>query len=646
MFSRLRRRPPAALPRVDTPAQWAALAARHGWSTSSRTETVKVVIDLADGAAVHFLDSNAWEMHYDYVERHLDPHVDYHRFNTEEYLREDRRYVLCAVTHHLDGGHWALELAGVDNLPADRIAWTHARVAERLGVTRALRFRPASPAQVAHAAALEGRIPTLSRDAINASVVYQPVVLGVAYGHLRIVEGPLDVAALRPYDVVVTAEVPEELPPVAALVTGELQAPLAHVAVLSRNRNTPDMALRGAAALPAFRALEGELVKLTVAGQDYALERAAREEAEADWEARRPRGTAVPARDLGPAGLHEVATLPEDATGWAGAKAAQLGRLARLDGIEVPPGLVIPFSAYARHLAAAGLDAAVAALLADPRFREDARVRAARLAALRAAIQAAPVDEALLAALVAGLARLAPGRAAILRSSTNAEDLDGFSGAGLYESLPVPAGAGPAQVADVLRRVWASVWLQRAFEEREWYRIRHDAVAMAVLVQPLLDDAVASGVAITGNPWKAGLDAVYLNLQAAGATVTGAGSHELPEQYLVTTFFDPPEIELLGTSSLTGGRLLLTEDEVRALTGRLRRVHDRLLPAGGGANAMDVEFVLTADRRFVLVQARPYRIVHDLDRRRRPEPGALVRLARRVRRAALRLLPRRARAGA
>ena len=51
----------------------------------------------------------------------------------------------------------------------------------------------------------------------------------------------------------------------------------------------------------------------------------------------------------------------------------------------------------------------------------------------------------------------------------------------------------------------------QAFEERDWYRIEHREVAMGVLVQPFVEDAVATGVAITGNPFKQGLEAVFIN---------------------------------------------------------------------------------------------------------------------------------------
>jgi phosphoenolpyruvate synthase/pyruvate phosphate dikinase len=323
-----------------------------------------------------------------------------------------------------------------------------------------------------------------------------------------------------------------------------------------------------------------------------------------------------------------------------GAKAAQMGQLARLEGLRTAGGFAIPFAAYQAHLASAGLEAEIDAMLSDSGFVQDADARSIRLAALRAAIQRKPVDGELLADVCQRLQPWAMQGRTLLRSSTNAEDLDGFNGAGLYDSVEAPVRPSPQQVADALRQVWASVWQQRAFEERDWYRIDHRAVAMGVLVQPFVEDALATGVAITGNPFKEGLDAVFINTQWSGATVTGALGNQLPEQYLVATWSGVFEPELISRSSLQGGAPILQDTELSALTAQLLHIHRTLLDGHtGSANAMDVEFALTRERRFVMLQARPYRIVYSLDRtgRTRAPDGWAQRLQARLRRLAHRL---------
>jgi phosphoenolpyruvate synthase/pyruvate phosphate dikinase len=339
-------------------------------------------------------------------------------------------------------------------------------------------------------------------------------------------------------------------------------------------------------------------------------------------------------------GLFDIAALEPAAVRYVGAKAAQMGRLTRIEGLATAGGFAIPFSAYLGHLESAGLNVEIDAMLADSEFANDAGVRAQRLAHLRQAIAGHPVEPELLAALCAKLRELATHRKFIFRSSTNAEDLDGFNGAGLYESIEVPADPSPEQVADVLREVWASVWLQRAFEERDWYRIEHCAVAMGVLVQPFVEGAVATGVAITGNPFKQGLDALFINTQLSGSTVTGALGNQLPEQFLVATWTGIFEPELISRSSLANGAPILRDAELTDLTTQLLHIHRTMLPENAGnANAMDVEFALTRERRFVILQARPYTIVYSLDRakRERPKKGLLERVKAKLRKLVYRI---------
>jgi phosphoenolpyruvate synthase/pyruvate phosphate dikinase len=385
-----------------------------------------------------------------------------------------------------------------------------------------------------------------------------------------------------------------------------------------------------------FKRLEGELVKLTVASQDYGIEPAEREEAEAAWAAMRPTAALVPERDLAVSGLFDVELLRHDAIRYVGAKAAQLGQLCGTAGVVTPGGFAVPFSAYAAHLDSGCITDTIDSMLLDPDFRGDAAIRAVRLARLRAAIIAHPVAPGLVASIGERLrANSACGRRFIFRSSTNAEDLAGFNGAGLYESTVVAANPTDQQIADALRFVWASVWLRRAYKEREWYRIDHREVAMAILIQPFVERAVATGVAITGNPFKESLRAVFINSQANGASVTGAIGNELPEQYLVAIWAGEYEPELLSHSSLTYGAAILHDADLRELTNQLVRIHDAMLPVqSGSANAMDVEFALTAERQFIIVQARPYNIVYSLDRARpvTRDRSGLERVMYRVRR--------------
>jgi hypothetical protein len=143
----------------------------------------------------------------------------------------------------------------------------------------------------------------------------------------------------------------------------------------------------------------------------------------------------------------------------------------------------------------------LAQMLADTQFQSDPAVRSARLQALRDSMKVAPVDAAFMAALMAKLQTDYPNVRMRFRSSTNAEDLKGFTGAGLYTSVTGDPNDHRHPVIDALREVWSSVWYFRAFEERSYRNIDHLAAGMAFLVIRSFPDEEATGVAITNNPY-------------------------------------------------------------------------------------------------------------------------------------------------
>ena len=71
----------------------------------------------------------------------------------------------------------------------------------------------------------------------------------------------------------------------------------------------------------------------------------------------------------------------------------------------------------------------------------------------------------------------------IVRSSANVEDLEGLSGAGLYDSIPnVPAN----ELGEAVAAVWASLYTRRAVLSRRAAGIPQAEASMAVLVQELV----------------------------------------------------------------------------------------------------------------------------------------------------------------
>jgi len=181
-----------------------------------------------------------------------------------------------------------------------------------------------------------------------------------------------------------------------------------------------------------------------------------------------------------------------------GGKGGSLGELGRA-GIAVPPGFVLRTSAFERFLRSledqAPVRAAVAALPAD-----DLEAITACSAALRQRVESAPLPEDVLAELSAAHARLLRAgttEPVAVRSSATTEDSADASFAGLQDTFLWVMGA--EQVLARVRSCWASLYSVPSISYRRRHGFPEERVAMAVVVQIMVDAGVA-GVMFTRSP--------------------------------------------------------------------------------------------------------------------------------------------------
>lgn len=616
---------------LRTPGDFEALAAARA---RTGIAGVEFIVDMDAGDRVTLLDSADWDLHYLFVSEVIDgePHVDrctpegyrafhqgWYAFSVEQYFRvEGRRYLLGNLVHHAGPDLHTVEFAVGDEITSALMERAFYAVLRAVPEPTRWAIRPQDTTQVERALEIEGRVPLVDPNAPYRDVTFRPLTPAVAYGTLRFVRAAaMGDAALGPHDILVTDQVPNDLPFVAGLVTEAIQTPLSHVNILSHARGTPNMFLRDARDDPAVAPLLDRLVRLEVRAADFSLGEASAEEAVAFWEEREAgREPLTPRLDTtlrGPQDLaaHDLASLP--ALGGKAAQIAELGRVSVCGDTALPDRPVgVPLVHSTEHLGASGAEAILAERRADPDFVADPAARAAGLAEVRAAILAHPVDAALLDTLVATIEGTWPRQRLRFRSSSNTEDLAEFTGAGLYDSLAWEPEDGRSGVEDALRTVWASLWNARAYDEREAYRVEQTAVAMGVLIHPAYHHEAANGVIVSRDvldPMRG--DRYYVNAQIGEALVTNPAPGVTSDE-LVVTAGDPTRVTWRAESSLPGDHPVLAPSELSELVCSMRAVHDhfraRLDPDGEqGYFAMDVEFKLMgAERRLVFKQARPY----------------------------------------
>ncbi len=600
-------------------------------------ESVKFVLDLEAEGVIHLLDSGAWDLHYTFVREQIDglPHLNrcdpeenrlfrqgWGEFSRENYHeQESRRFLLGTLIHHGGADLHTLEFTPGDQISAQQMRRAFFSVMAHVMEPEGWSLRPQTGRQVEEMRLIEGQSPIVDPQAPFRGLSYQPLTETLGYGVLRFIPiQELDQASLGPQVIVLTDQVPNDISLTGGLITEAFQTPLAHVNLLSRNRDTPNMALVAAREHPRLAPHLGSLIRLEVGGAGFQVSPADPEEAERFWASRRPQGPRIqPRLNLEPRGV-----IPLQGRGLGdlpalGAKAAQLAELFQIrsdrEGCEgalyLPQSpAAIPLVHSLEHFEVSGAAALLEELEGEPRFRADPQVRAEGLAAVREQIRTQAVDPELLTEIEGYVEERYGARRVRFRSSSNTEDLPSFNGAGLYTSLSAQLGDPERRVEDALREVWASLWLLRAYDEREHHHIDQAGVAMGVLIHPAFLSEEVNGVAVSRNVLEPIRSDYYLNLQRGEASVTNPAPGVSTEQ-LLHRFGRRPRIRYLARSNLIED-VVLSEEEVEHLACTLRVIHDHFQPLidPEGLNpwfAMDIESKHIGEQRVLVIkQARPY----------------------------------------
>jgi hypothetical protein len=638
---------PDAVPEIGCEADFLALASEPLAPSIPGARSVKTSIDREVDFTLNFQNSVKYPVHWDYLSDHRSagqglPRVPVlAQFNRSEYYQPSRRFLLGALTHYEGPDKWAYEITPYDTADAGMIRAAYQQIAQSSFLGGALYFHPTSLNVEQAAQGLPRSVKILTTDELFAGIDYQALNLGESIGRLRFVKADeLDQSYIGYRDIVVLDHVPNDISVTQGILTADFQTPLAHINVLSQNRGTPNMALRGALENADLHALEGQWVRLRVEASDYTIGAVDQATADAWWEEHKPMQVQVPGLDESVSELTDVGRIVPDPAAPAellaaikqgtrafGGKASNYSVLSRVPGIRVPPGFAVPVYYYRQFMRENGLDERLRQWLGDPAFIDDPAERDRRLAALRSEMQSLPLNPDFERRLLDKLRAEFSGIRMRFRSSTNAEDLDGFTGAGLYTSKSGDPDDAQS-VAAAVREVWASVWFFRAFEERSYRGIDQQSVAMALLVHRSFPDEEATGVALSNNPFDPkGLDpAFYVNVQSHGVSVVLPDPGISSEEFLYYYDSENQPVSYLTHSSLIApDERVLSLGQVQELGRALDAIRTSFAPAyapragvspspdshfGPGWWAMDVEFKFDAEADEVpplfVKQARPF----------------------------------------
>jgi hypothetical protein len=544
-------------------------------------------------AQVHLNDTKAFEGHFGYVQKALGRGAAYTQDNffSEVQFPESRRYMPFLL---FDFRNRPLLWKGksyrwVMNIRRYNYTDTHHQLADMLvGLKNLLSTRLmqgfGEPLLFVYDTPGTFRRPHIDRlaevTAAGFEVITEQAMIeaaggslvsvlnpGTAIGYLSLVKVGESAEALTPRHIAVFEDTPDRIAPVIGIVTLEPQTPLSHVNLLAKNRGTPNVSTAKIELIPNLENLLGTLVKMVAkADGSVSFQPAGIAEAQVFWNSRTRGGLAVPA--IASTSLLAVEFMGASPTDTAlpniGSKASNYAVIQKLLPAQfVKPGFGLSFAHYLRVVSEPATKALIQDLLAKKGILTPEEINN-RLQLIRESIQT-QTSEANIAETIKAvrtvIAKLPTVARIRLRSSTNSEDLPVFNGAGLYESVGFDVADSDPKLKKKLLQVMASLWLERAFWERELFGINHGAVGMAMLINPAFSDEYANGVVI-GSVEVAGANTVgfrtWINAQKGEASVTNPIEDEISESFT----FMAKKLETLQIQSRSNiGTVFLKENE-------------------------------------------------------------------------------------
>jgi len=619
---------------------------------------VKVVADRVNGV-IHFVNHATYQFHSDYIaveilHENLDEVLaKISEFNQSVYDDPDRRFYLGILALQ-EKEFFTLETVEVDTMDAEMLRWFYGFVKKHLDPIFPLIFKPANHLQESFIGSIDPvEIPRIFSHQLFASASFFALNKGEAQGRLRCFrseeEFRRNAGTIEWHDIICMDRVPDDIPRVSGIINAQHTTPLSHTNVLANGWHIPNAIQIGAVEMIESDRLDGEWVRYVVDADAPSIG-LTRIEKPADFP-QRPTWHAQPIKLEEPDTLHSpiepLSRLRLSDRFRYGTKAAHLGELHRVlqngservlgfysiprpprenllsylshllgnakdeelsraaweflkTTIHVPRGIAIPFAMQQEFLQTAPriqqqIGKLKMALELNARKIEQLCIE------LQQMIRAQRIPDKIRDSIDAQIIRHLGGvRNFVIRSSSNAEDLENFSAAGIYESINHVTTAD--KIFESIREVWASLVSPRSIRLRQEVGISLDDCYMGVIIQEEAPSDVG-GVLITKNP-TAGEDFrnVYINASTRSVTNVVQGT-ELPYQFLYNVVEGGGRTVSLGsaTEDLPVERKALLQK--LALVGRLLQSHFSQDYTFG--QPLDIEWVI-GGRKLYILQIRPY----------------------------------------
>ena len=581
------------------------------------------VIDRRDKNKIYYVNSQKYRFHKDFLIANYMV-LKGEDFFQNTYIREDRRFIVGTIAWQTPIKKFTFEFWEGDLVPADLIKKTYDIINKTF--FEPIAFKPNSIRQDEVSENLN--ITRISSDEISKNQEYLALNTAKGIGRIHIIDKLDDTVEIGYNEILILKEFPLNLPPVKGVIISQPSTPLSHINLLAKGWGIPNAYIKNAQEL--FKEYDGRWVRFETKLTDYKVEPCLTDCLNEYQKIAESRSEVFrsPPSDLKITRLASLKEMRRKDSIAFGAKAANLGELmnAKIIGATVPNGFSVPFYFYDKFMTDNGFDKVIDNLMSDLNFVHNPKIRRQMLEEFRKQIQNGNFDENLQAEIIKKWTGELGGKGVFVRSSSNAEDLQKFSGAGLYASVANVKEAD--KLIEAVKTVWASLWNFDAYEARERNFVEHHGVYMSAFIQ-LAIDMNNGGVLVTKDPFDAdNKGAVYIsaawghNLQITNPNeqVNNSGTKPklkvVPEQILFTPKSNSVQVltrsnlENIITFDENGGlketpvsteRRVLSDKTVRDLV----KVAGAVKKAFGNKNEQDIEWGIM-NGKIYLLQARPY----------------------------------------
>lgn len=403
------------------------------------------------------------------------------------YTSPKRDFIFGVIGFYENNQQFMYEFWEGDKITPELLKLTQNAIKESFFASISLKTNSVWHEMVAKQAAL----PFTTQESLIQNMPYLALNEGSAVGILRVIEQENDIYAVGANDIILLKDTPLSIPPVAAVINERPSTALSHVNVLSKSWGIPNIYLKDAEKILA--PYIGKTISINAKSKQYDIKLSRAKQMHQTTHVHD-----VPQPNKTDFSLRGLADLRRADSLYCGTKAANLGEMkAKLPDSIIPGGFCIPFAYYVDFMNQLGIDEHYLQNM-EQSFAGDNAKRRAGLLALQQKILDAKIPNDWAQKWISQWHKQMNGVGVFVRSSSNAEDLPHFSGAGLYTT--VPNVKSEEDLVQAVKQSWASVFNYSAYEARRVAGLPSSSVNMSVLVQAAVN-ADLSGVLVTVNPY-------------------------------------------------------------------------------------------------------------------------------------------------